>query len=208
MRLGMYDISSIKNKILADLYGKQETKLNGQRKEIAKQNRELLLKEFKVHIDSIPTQLFHIGRTYQLFINYKPLSDPDTFALSETWEVDIPDQSITPRYSYNMGLTKCIPPTNLNPKLFKVTSLLCEEIIALNEEKATMQEFLNMTTTRYTGTLQLRKIWPKSLHKYLPPEPIKQAKLNKQKKKTVEAIIPAPPEKLKERLTTNLLEGP
>ena len=57
---------------------------------------------------------------------------------------------------------------------------MCEEILKLNKEKADMSNYLADTTRRYKGSVQLRKIWPGSLHKYLPPEPVKIPKKSKE----------------------------
>ena len=64
-----------------------------------------------------------------------------------------------------------------------------------------MEQYLVETTRMYKGSLQLRKVWDPSLHKYLPKEPVKTPKKSAQIKED-----PVSPTFLKNRMTTNLLE--
>ena len=68
-----------------------------------------------------------------------------------------------------------------------------------------MSNYLTKTTEKYTGSLQLRKVWEPSLHKYLPKEPVKVSRPKPAKK--VVTPDPTTPVFLKNRMTTNLLEG-
>ena len=85
---------------------------------------------------------------------------------------------------------------------------LFERILELRAEKKEQSDYLIETTTLESGSLQLRKTWPASLHKYLPPEPIKLPKKSKGTgTNKTEVYKPKVPDSLNTRLTENLLEG-
>ena len=69
-----------------------------------------------------------------------------------------------------------------------------------------MSIYLNATTSKYTGSLQLRKAWKNepALLKYLPAEPVKISRPKPAKKVVVPDL--EVPTFLKNRMTTNLLE--
>ena len=68
-----------------------------------------------------------------------------------------------------------------------------------------MDIFITDTFDVTTGSKQIRRMWPESLHKYLPaePVPVKRQK-NSQGKLVLPTIIA--PSQLKTRLVNNLLE--
>lgn len=200
-RLGYASIQAIKKEILDDLYGAQEKKFDERRAEIARQNRELFMKTARPIIEQLPRNLFNKQRSYQLYINYK--LDPADFSkgVYEIWHYHCQDGAINPpmamiNYSKDKRNAR---PGNLEPELSKEAAELCEEIIVLRTEKNKMEAFLDSTFEHYTGTLQLRKVLPESLHKYLPAEPVKGVKAKPLKVET--------PDFLKVRQTSNLIKG-
>jgi hypothetical protein len=201
-RLSWYELKGIKEKILEDLYGALEEKLMTRRIEIAKKNREYVMAPLQQFIDQIPENLFSVNTCYQVFIKYKPaINDHTKYALQEIWEYKQTKNVINPDPIFLGNLKHA--KSNLDRRLQDSAAELCEEIIALNTEKGKMKNFLDTTTDTYSGSLQLKKVWPESLHKYFPPEPVKSSK----KKTKTKIISPPEPDFLKNRLTTNLLEG-
>ena len=80
-------------------------------------------------------------------------------------------------------------------------------MLALRAEREEQKRYLDKTTQMYTGSLQLRKEWPTSLHKYLPNEKVVVRKIrNATTGKLVKPEKVAVPTSLNTRLTTNLLE--
>ena len=68
-----------------------------------------------------------------------------------------------------------------------------------------MDNFISQSFDRTTGSKQIRKMWPESLHKYLPkePEPVKRTRNPKDKEDLPTITAPS---QLNTRLVNNLLE--
>tara|TARA_R110002020_G_scaffold353150_1_gene566159 strand:- start:7573 stop:8199 length:627 start_codon:yes stop_codon:yes gene_type:complete len=204
-RIGSYEISNMKRQILRDLYGKEEDKLTKRRIDIAKKSRELYLAPMQHLLDKLPEEMVARDEEYCLRIKYTPGEDKTQVAVDEKWKYKT-DQPITNPKSYGKGNAYYSngPENELDPRLQDSAMELCNDILALRTEKEKMSQYLNETTTKYTGSLQLRKIWDSSLHKYLPTEPVKTPR-SISAKKTV-TPDPTTPIFLKNRMTTNLLE--
>ena len=208
MRIGDYELRNIREKILTDLYGKSEEKFENRKEAIAKQNREYFIEPLMSTIVSLPVELIAHTNQYSVKIKYtSPSADkkenPD---IIENWGFRSNKPIPNPKDpSKNSGsYYESIPEQPLDPRLHDTTAQLCEEILKLNKEKADMSNYLADTTRRYKGSIQLRKVWPESLHKYLPPEPVKIPKKSKEK---INKDDPEIPNHLTHRLTENLLEG-
>lgn len=201
-RLGHNTLYNIKNRILKDLYGTQETDFDLRRIEIAEANRILVMEPLQSIIAQLPENLFARSSRYQLFISYKLDITDLSQGVCEVWEYDSTDShDINPayRHAYSNGKRHLHEyPGNLDIRLGPRAAELCEEIMVLNAEKRKMEEFIDTTTKQYSGSLQLRKVWPESLHKYLPTE------ATKSKTKIIKATAP---DFLNARLTNNLIEG-
>jgi hypothetical protein len=202
-RIGSYEITNMKRQILRDLYGKEEDKLTKRRTDIAEKSRELYLAPMQHLLDKLPEEMIAKDEEYCLRIKYTPEEDKTQISVDEKWRYKT-DQPITNPKSHGKGSSyyTSVPENELDPRLQDSAIELCNDILALRTEKQKMSQYLEETTTKYTGSLQLRKVWDSSLHKYLPAEPVKTPR---SKKKTA---IPDPttPIFLKNRMTTNLLE--
>ena len=75
----------------------------------------------------------------------------------------------------------------------------------IEKEKREMNIFITDTFDVTTGSKQIRRMWPESLHKYLPTEPIP---VKRQKNSQGKLVLPTviAPSQLKTRLVNNLLE--
>ncbi len=197
MRIGEYDLRSIRSKILTDLYGAEQKKLDERKTVIAQKNRGFWLEKYKSLLDQLPKEMITRHTDYHLIIKYTPGSE---IALEEIWDYKVTDPIINPCDDTNSGYRSAAK-SPLHPKLETETAILCNEILQLQEERGKMNQYLVETTTLYKGSLQLRKVWDPSLHRYLPKEPVKTPKKNIPKKED-----PASPTFLKNRMTTNLLE--
>ena len=214
-RLGSGKIHTIINKILRDLYSAGEAELLIRKGDIAKRNRVCVMAPLLQWINKLPLNLFRKNITYQLHINYETktnIPEEEVKILNEIWEYtsksENPLDSINPEH---FGLYRSDPREgNLAPELQAVTKDLCEDILKLKTEKEELERYLRTTTNNYSGTIQLRKIWPASLHKYLPAEPLKQDRPRKLSSKTTvktdKGVVVTPPTFIKQRLATNLLE--
>jgi len=197
MRIGQYDLQQIRNKILEDLYGSMRQELDKRKEKIAKRNRKLWLKQYQHLLDQLPESMVTRHNDYYVKIKYMP--DGETVLIDEKWAYRSDNPIINPVEEGNYGDEPVRNP--LHKDLETDTAVLCNDILKFQEEKGQMEQYLQETTQLYKGSLQLKKVWDESLHKYLPPEPVK-VKRNKAEEK----IAPDTPTFLKDRMTTNLLE--
>jgi len=204
MRIPDYKLGKIRAEILDDLYKAAETKLTKRRVDIAKQNREYLLAPFNQLLDQMPVELLARSTEYTVRIKYTQklnFLQNEPAGIDEKWTYKTEKAVTNPLKFSNHGYSDPLEST-LDIRLQDVTDKLCNDILILKAEKAELSRFLHQTTGNNKGSKQLRKIWPESLHKYLPAEPVKIPK----NKTTETKIDPTVPSSLNIRLTNNLLE--
>ena len=206
MRIGDYELRNIREKILADLYRKKEDELKERKTGIAEQSRKLYLEPIQYLLDQLPAEMVCHDKEYCLRVKYTPNEDKTEIMVDEKWEYKTDTNIVNPQ-SYTKGGSyySSTPENTLDPRLQESAAELCSDILDLRMEKQKMSKYLTDTTTRYTGSLQLRKVWPETLHKYLPAEPVKTPR--QKREKIISEPDPTVPTTLKTRLTTNLLEG-
>ena len=207
MRIGSYNLRSIRNKIVSDIYDTLELELKKRKTRIAQQNRDFWLKPLLHLLDQLPKEMVTRCREYYVRVKYTPTNsdllgtDADQRGIDEKWEYKSDTPIVNPigddqSYGYSSASEN-----ELHPELETVAYQLCDDILKLRKEKTELQRYLHETTQNQSGSLQLRKIWPEPFLKYLPAEPIK---VGKKAKPAIQN--PDAPTFLKDRLTTNLLE--
>ena len=205
MRIGDYELRNIRSKVLDDLYRKSEDELKKRKTAIAKKSRELYLAPLQHLLDQLPIDMIAHDEEYRVRVNYTPNEDKTEIMIDEKWEYKADQPIVNPKtFSKGGSYYSTVPENTLDPRLQSSAAELCSDILALRIEKENMSSYLIETTTKYSGSLQLRKVWPETLHKYLPAEPVK-VKRPKPAKKILDPD-PRVPTTLKTRLTTNLLE--
>ena len=206
-RIGDYELRGIKNKILDDLYLKREDEFRVRQIAIAKQSREYYLAPIQYLIDQLPIEMVSHDRDYQLRIKYTPSEDKSNISIDEKWVYKAETPIINPVDANSRGSYNQTPENTLDERLWGITEQLCKDVLALRAERQEQSSYLEKTTQMYTGSLQLRKEWPTSLHKYLPAEKVVVRKIrNATTGKLVKPEKVAVPASLNTRLTTNLLE--
>jgi hypothetical protein len=188
------------HKILTNLYGSKEKKLEERKTNIAQQNRDLWLEKYQSLLAQLPKEMITRHKDYQLDIDYTS-PNPEYEKLEETWMYSVDDAIVNPVDGNNSSSYLYATQSPLHSKLETIAHQLCEDILLLKKEKNAMEDYLRKTTGSNKGSLQLKKIWPEVFHKYLPAEPIRIPRKTKPK-----VINPDVPDFLKVRLTTNLLE--
>lgn len=203
-RLSTSAIIGIIQNILKDLYENSENKLQKRREDLSRKNREIYFKKYQSYIDKVPKELLQHSNIYQLFVNYNEKNKDTSKQLYEVWEYKVKNtinhKIINPEY-YGI-YTYCEKNKrsgNVMPELQKEVKDLCEDIIAIRNEKQELETYLITTTNTNKGSKQLRKIWPENLHKYLPPDNMSSSKSSSKK----EVITP---KFINTRMATNLLE--
>ena len=216
MRIGDYELRNIRNKIMDAQFRISDENIKKRKIDIAKLNREYYLEKHQHIIDQLPKEMVSHDTNYDIRIKYTPPESSPFFKtcsdilINEKWTYQTDTPVINPvEHSNSRGHYSHVPEHTLNPRLEAITAKLCEDILLLQAEKKEQLDYLEETTQMYTGSLQLRKAWPESLHKYLPNEPIKVARKvrNAISGKLVKTADPVAPESLKTRMTINLLEG-
>ena len=204
-KMGSYEIGKLRSNILDGLYRKREDDLKVRRAAIAKKNRELQLAPIQYLLDQLPTDMIAHADEYVVRIRYTREGGLGGVLVDEKWDYKTDKPIINPQKVSNSHYQNT-PDNDLKEELQKEADKLCEDIIELKTEKEEMSVYLNATTSKYTGSLQLRKAWKNepALLKYLPAEPVKISRPKPAKKVVVPDLeVPA---FLKSRMTTNLLE--
>ena len=206
MRIGQWELRSIRERILRDLYERPENDLTARKVRIAQQNREFFIEPLMSTLSALPDEMVSHNNEYILKINYG--NDPEeNKRVKENWVYRSDKPIINPRRldgnTYNSS-----PEQELDKRLYEDAEILCKDILHLRAMKKEQSDYLVQTMDRESGSLQLRKTWPEYLHKYLPPEPVKVPRKTKGTgTKKVEIDKPVVPDSFETRLTENLLEG-
>ena len=205
MRIGQWELRGIRDKILNDLYDKPEKDLASRKARIAEQNREYFLEPFMSTLSTLPDALIAHNKEYNLQINYGNDLDENK-KVKEIWAYRSDKPLINPMIPAESYYNQ-IPAQPLDTRLHEVAEILCKDILHIRAERVAMSEYLITTTERESGSLQLRKTWPESLHRFLPAEPVKvPRKYTGTGTQKVEVDKPIVPDSLNIRLTENLLE--
>jgi hypothetical protein len=213
MRIGSYEIRKIRDNITDDLYRKAEEKLKERKVEIARKSREYYIEPFMSTMSTLPLELITHDKEYILKVKYTaPTSTKeDSPDINENWTYRSDEPMINPKNPKQGGSNyySNVPENTIDERLREEVNLLCQDILKLKAKREAMTTYLIETTTKYTGSLQLRKAWKHSPHllKYLPQEPIKVPKTKMIGNKKIPTEDPTIPEELNEQLTENLLEG-
>jgi len=204
-KMGSYEIGKLKSNILDGFYRKREAELAVRRTVIAKKNRELQLAPIQYLLDQLPTDMISHADEYVVRMRYTREEDKTNVLVDEKWDYKTDAPVINPQKVSNSHYQNT-PDNDLKEELKEKADKLCEDIIELKTEKEEMSVYLNATTSKYTGSLQLRKAWKNEpgLLKYLPAEPVKVLRPKPAKKVVVPDL--EVPTFLKNRMTTNLLE--
>jgi len=208
MKIGQWELRNIRDKILNELYKKSENALDLRRTNIAIENRDYFLNPLATTIQNLPEQLLAHSKVYSVSIKYEPTTETENNVI-ENWNYHSEAPIINPVDNFStISSYYGVPAQTLDPRLHSKAETLCKDILKVRVEKRTMTRYLDSTMEKYTGSLQLRKVWPESLHKHLPPEPVKIPRKSKGTgTKKVEVVDPEVPASLNTRLTENLFEG-
>jgi len=165
---------------------------------IAAKNREYYLAPYQHLLDQLPKGLISRCNSYSLNIESEGI-------YFETWVFQTTDIIVNPREGINQYRNTFI--ATLDTRLQEEANILIKEILALRTEEKTMNAFLKQTFDKYNTDIQLRKVWPESLHKYLPAPTPKNPRVKKVPATPASDPVIAIPAALNNRLVTNLLEG-
>ena len=194
MRIAQHTIWNIRKNILSDLYGTHLDKISDEKEVFLRKNLALEYAPYTEYIAKIPDHLLNYGYKYSVKIIYK--KDDPINRYNETWEVSLKDTEVAPITDKKY---------TVYPSLYTEVADIIEREQEIKKEKREMDIFISNTFEVTTGSKQIRKMWPESLHKYLPTEPIPVKRQKNSQGKLVLPTITAPSQ-LKTRLVNNLLE--
>ena len=194
MRIAQHEIWNIKKNILSDLYGVHLDKIDKEKEVFLRKNLALEYAPYTEYIAKIPDNLLNYGYKYSVKVIYKK-NDPIN-RYSQTWSVSLKDSEAAP-----ISSKKYI----VYPSLYTEVADIIEREQEIKKEKREMDIFISDTFDVTTGSKQIRRMWPESLHKYLPAEPVPVKRQKNSQGKLVLPTITAPSQ-LKTRLVNNLLE--
>jgi hypothetical protein len=194
MRISEHNRWNIRKNILSDLYGLHLDKINNKKEVFLRKNLALEYAPYTEYIAKIPDHLLNYGYKYSVKVIYK--KDDPINRYSQTWSVSLKDSEAAPITEKDYIVY---------PSLYTEVAAIIEREQEIKKEKGEMDAFISNTFDVTTGSKQIRRMWPESLHKYLPAEPILVKRERNSKGKLVLPTITAPSQ-LKTRLVNNLLE--
>ncbi len=194
MRISEHNRWNIRKNILSDLYGLHLDKINNKKEVFLRKNLALEYAPYTEYIAKIPDHLLNYGYKYSVKVIYK--KDDPINRYSQTWSVSLKDSEAAPITEKDYIVY---------PSLYTEVAAIIEREQEIKKEKGEMDAFISNTFDVTTGSKQIRRMWPESLHKYLPAEPILVKRQKNSKGKLVLPTITAPSQ-LKTRLVNNLLE--
>ena len=194
MRISQHAMYTMRKNILSDLYGTHLDKISDEKEVFLRKNLALEYAPYKEYIAKIPDHLLNYGYKYSVKVIYKK-NDPVN-RYNEIWEVSLKDSEAAPITDKKY---------TVYPSLYAEVADIIEREQEIRQEREEMDNFISRTFDRTTGSKQIRQMWPESLHKYLPTEPIPVKRQKNSQGKLVLPTITAPSQ-LKTRLVNNLLE--
>ena len=194
MRIAEHNRWNIKKNILSDLYGVHLDKIDKEKEVFLRKNLALEYAPYTEYIAKIPDHLLNYGYKYSVKVIYKK-NDPIN-RYSQTWSVSLKDSEAAPITEKDYIVY---------PSLYTEVASIIEREQEIKKEKREMEIFISDTFEVTTGSKQIRRMWPESLHKYLPAEPVPVKRQKNSQGKLVLPTITAPSQ-LKTRLVNNLLE--
>ena len=194
MRISEHNRYMIKKTILSDLYGAHLTKIDKEKEVFLRKNLALEYDPYTEYIAKIPKHFLNHEYRYSVNINYKK-DDPINHYI-KIWSVTMSTGERAPVQGNDY---------TVYPSLYAEVAGIIDREQEILKEKSEMNIFVEKTFSVTTGSKQIRLMWPESLHKYLPAEPIAVKREKNSKGKLVLPTVTAPSQ-LQTRLVNNLLE--
>jgi len=217
MRISYTREHEIKEQIEKDLYTQPRQLLNKKKNVLVKANHKLWLSQYENTLKLLPDSMIQTTDTLRLKV---PTVSFEEFDLPES-ERAVFDVYPCNEDNWRCDIEKALPSLMETTSYYHSSSLpvplqesLKDEIIALRieehnfeKEKRDLKHYLNKTFDACSTTTKLRKAWPSTLQKYIPPEPDRAARRPKPKVTVEPDTLIAPTDALKQRMTENLLQG-
>ena len=194
MRISEHNRWNIQKNILSDLYGVHLEKIDKEKEVFLRKNLALEYAPYTKYIDKIPDHFLNCEYKYSVKVIYKK-NDPINH-YNQTWSVTLKTNDRAPTSGKEYIVY---------PSLYTEVAAIIEREQEIKKEKREMDIFISDTFDMTAGSKQIRRMWPESLHKYLPAEPVPVKRQENSQGKLVLPTI-TEPSQLKTRLVNNLLE--
>ncbi len=216
MRISYTRQHEMKEQIERDLYMQPRRLLMDKKEVLVKANYEIWVNQYKDALKILPKTMVNTSDTIKLkvpAVSFEkfdlPQSEKENFDLypcdEHIWSTHVsPEVPMLMESSGYYAQNASLP----------MQDALKDEIIALRieehnfeKEKRDLRKYLGQTFEACTTTTKLRKAWPSTLQKYIPPEPERAPKRAKPKSTIDPETLIAPTQAVKERMTENLLQS-
>ena len=217
MRISYHRQHEMKEQIEKDLYKQPRHLLNEKKNVLVEANHKIWLSQYENTLKLLPDSMIQTTDTLKLKV---PAISFEQFDLPESERANF-DIYPCNEENWRSDVSKAVPSLMETTSYYHSSSLpvpvqesLKDEIIALRieehlfeKEKRDLRVYLDKTFEACTTTTKLRKAWPSTLQKYIPPEPARAARKAKPKVTVEEDELIAPTNALKQRMTENLLQS-
>ena len=217
MRISYTRQYEMKEQIENDLYKTPRQILNEKKAILVENNHKVWLHQYEDTLRLLPDTMINVSDEIRLKVPAIPFEEFDLpeseranfdiYSCDENnWSCNIgkkvPMMMETTSYYHSQG----IPVPMQDALKDEIIALRIEEHL-FEKEKRDLSDYLNKTFEVCTTTTKLRKAWPSTLQKYIPPEPARAARKAKPKVTVEEDELIAPTQAVKERMTENLLQS-
>ena len=216
MRIGYTKQHEMKEQIEKDLYMQPRRLLMDKKEVLIKANYEIWVNQYKDALKILPKTMVNTSDTIKLKV---PAVSFEKFDLPQSEKENF-DLYSCDEYIWSTHVSPEVPMLMESSGYYAqnaslpMQDALKDEIIALRieehnfeKEKRDLRNYLEQTFEACTTTTKLRKAWPSTLQKYIPPEPERAPRRAKPKSTIDPETLIAPTQAVKERMTENLLQS-
>ena len=212
MRISFSKQHDIQEAIVKDLYDPPIKKIDKQKGALVLRNHTEWVGKYMPIIKQLPLEMIHTSDRIKVTI---PALEPE-FDQSNPSNIEAHEKCHETTWSQyvDSGLPTMMKGSGWNAEdvPIPIQEGMEEEILALRaeewslkEEKQKMERYLSKTMELNNTTTKLRKAFPSTLQKYIPPEPPRAAR--QPKLPLEQPDQPDIPTNLKQRMTENLLDN-
>ena len=207
MRLSHQKQYDIKKAILKDLYDANKQRLDDKKGALVLRNHSEWIKPFMPLINQLPNDMICTGEAIKMEVPMIPMG-LDEQGYEKKADITVWTQFVDaglPIMQKGTGWNSKETAVPLQEGMYDEVITLRLEDYELGQEKRAMDDYLEKTMEINNTTAKLRKVFPSTLQKYIPPEPPRAPRQPKLDLDIPEQ--PNVPSNLKQRLTENLLNN-
>jgi hypothetical protein len=205
MRLSYAKQHDIQEAILNDLYNPPKQKIDDKKGALVLRNHAEWIKPLMPFINKLPDNILMMSESVELEVPFIDTNAEEYDKCEKTTWREYAPKPIPIMQKGSSYYNSSIVPIPLQDDLKEEVLALRLEEFNLAQEQSAMKKYLHTTLEANNTTTKLRKAFPSTFQKYIPPEPPRaprQAKLPMEEPDAVEL-----PDNLKQRMTENLLNN-